>query len=110
MNSFTPVTIGVDNIIQGAQHMLHQLPKELLVEQVNNGLILLVLGMGVVFLFLTLLVFTTKGLSAFVKKFIPEKISTVAKRPVSASGSPVANTAGAEIAAAIAAAVAQSKR
>jgi len=27
--------------------MLHQLPKELLVEQVNNGLILLLLGMGV---------------------------------------------------------------
>jgi oxaloacetate decarboxylase gamma subunit len=97
-------------MIQGAQHMLQQLPRELLVEQLNNGLILLVLGMGVVFLFLTLLVFTTKGLSAFVRKFIPEKVSTVTKRPVSASGSPVADTAGAEIAAAIAAAVAQSKR
>ena len=90
--------------------MLHQLPKELLLEQVNNGLILLVIGMGVVFLFLTLLVFTTKGLSAFVKRFIPEKVTTVVKRPVSSSGSPVADTAGAEIAAAIAAAVAQSKR
>jgi hypothetical protein len=30
--------------------MLHQLPKELLLEQVANGLILLLLGMGVVFL------------------------------------------------------------
>lgn len=90
--------------------MLHQLPKELLIEQVENGLILLVLGMGVVFLFLTLLVFTTKLLSFLVKKYLPEKMPTVAKRHVSASGSPVADTAGAEIAAAIAAAVAHSKR
>lgn len=90
--------------------MLHQLPKELLIEQVNNGLILLVIGMGVVFLFLTLLVFTTKGLSAFVKKYLPEKVTTVTKRSVSASGSPVADTSGAEIAAAVAAAVAHSKR
>ncbi len=89
--------------------MLHQLPKELLIEQVNNGLILLVLGMGVVFLFLTLLVFSTKFLSFFVKKYLPEKVSTVAKRPVSASGPPTADSAGAEIAAAITAAVAQSK-
>ena len=54
--------------------MLNQLPKELLLEQVNNGLILLLLGMGVVFLFLTLLVFSTKFLSFFVKKYFPEKV------------------------------------
>ncbi|MDD3823813.1 MAG: OadG family protein [Sphaerochaetaceae bacterium] len=90
--------------------MLHQLPKELLLEQVNNGLILMVLGMGVVFTFLTLLVFSTKFLSFFVKKYLPETMPTVAKRPVSASDSPIADTAGAEIAAAIAAAVAHSKR
>jgi oxaloacetate decarboxylase gamma subunit len=102
--------MGADNMIQGAQHMLHQLPKELLVEQVNNGLILLLLGMGVVFLFLTLLVFTTKFLSFFVRKYLPEKVPTIAKRPVSASGSPAVETVGSEIAAAIAAAVAQSKR
>lgn len=90
--------------------MLHQLPRELLLEQVNNGLILLILGMGVVFLFLTLLVFSTKFLSFFVKKFIPQQTPSVAKRPVSTSGPTSVDTAGPEIAAAIAAAVAQSKR
>ncbi|MDD2297728.1 MAG: OadG family protein [Sphaerochaetaceae bacterium] len=90
--------------------MLNQLPKELLLEQVNNGLILLLLGMGVVFLFLTLLVFSTKFLSFFVKKYFPEKVPVVAKRPVSASGFPAVDSAGAEIAVAVAAAVEQSKR
>lgn len=89
--------------------MLNQLPKEMLLEQVNNGLVLLLLGMGVVILFLTLLVFSTKFLSFVVKKFFPERSQTVAKHPGSLSGSSV-DTAGAEIAAAITAAVAQSKR
>jgi oxaloacetate decarboxylase gamma subunit len=90
--------------------MLQQLPNELLIAQVENGLILLLLGMGVVFLFLTLLVFTTKLLSLLVKKYLPEKTPIVAKRPVSASAAPAIDTSGAEIAAAIAAAVAHSKR
>ena len=90
--------------------MLNQLPRELLLEQLNNGLILLLLGMGVVFLFLTLLVFSTKLLSFFVKKYLPEKVPIATKRPVSISSLPTADTAGAEIAAAITAAIAQSKR
>lgn len=86
--------------------MLHQMPRELLVTQLNNGLILLVLGMVIVFLFLTLLVFSTKFLSFFTKKFLPESAPSTPKRPVS----PVAPDEGeAEIVAAIAAAVARAK-
>ncbi|MGI6466852.1 MAG: OadG family protein [Sphaerochaetaceae bacterium] len=90
--------------------MLQQMPKELLIEQVNNGLILMVLGMGVVFVFLTLLVFTTKLLSTLVIKFMPEQ--SVAQRPASAtvSASSVTTSTDTEIAAAITAAVAHSKR
>ena len=47
---------------------LPQFPKEQLLTQLSNGFVLLVLGMGTVFIFLILLVFLTKGLSAFVMK------------------------------------------
>jgi len=90
--------------------MLNQLPRELLLEQINNGLILLVIGMGVVFLFLTLLVFTTKLLSFIVNRYFPQKVSTA---PVKRASSPVTSSAdgkGAEVAAAIAAALSLSKR
>jgi len=88
-----------------------QLPNEMLLEQVNNGLILMVLGMGVVFVFLTLLVFSTKFLSFVLRKYFPESAKPVV-RPLSvpAAAPPAPNTAGAEIAAAIAAAVVRSKR
>ncbi|MGI6432380.1 MAG: OadG family transporter subunit [Sphaerochaetaceae bacterium] len=82
------------------------MPKELLLEQVNNGLILLLLGMGFVFIFLTLLVFTTKLLSLLVRTLLPQKIETPVTRPLSASGTSVTDSAGTEIAAAITAAVA----
>ncbi len=86
--------------------MLQQMPRELLIEQVNNGLILMLLGMGVVFVFLTLLVFTTKLLSTLVIKFMPEQ--SVAQRPASVPS--VTTSTDTEIAAAITAAVAHSKR
>ncbi len=87
-----------------------ELSNEMLLGQVNNGLILMVLGMGVVFLFLTLLVFTTKFLSFFVKKYLPESTKPIVKMPAPAAASPSPHSAGAEIAAAIAAAVVRSKR
>lgn len=91
--------------------MLQQMPKELLIEQVSNGLILMLLGMGVVFVFLTLLVFSTKLLSYLVRRFLPEKTSVAPqKRPNVATALPVADSAGAEVAAAITAAVAKSKQ
>lgn len=87
---------------------LAQLPKEQLIAQLQNGLILMLLGMGTVFVFLTLLVFLTKGLSAFVRKFAPQKPVAIAKPTVqnvaAASGSE------AEVAAAIVAAFAKSKQ
>ena len=53
--------------------MLHQLPREILTTQITNGLIIMLLGMGVVFFFLVLLVYTTKLLSFLVRKYLPEK-------------------------------------
>ncbi len=90
--------------------MLNQLPRELLLEQVNNGLILLVIGMGTVFLFLTLLVFTTKFMSRIITRYFPEKVSTAPARRAAAPASAADRAEGNEIAAAIAAAVARSRR
>ena len=50
-------------------YLLAQLPAEQLTTQIKNGLILLVLGMAIVFVFLTILVFTTKLVSKIVRKF-----------------------------------------
>lgn len=80
---------------------LPQFPKEQLLTQLSNGFVLLILGMGTVFIFLILLVFLTKGLSAFVMKL-------ESKRPAVATGKPAvaatATASEADIAAAVAAA------
>ena len=92
--------------------LLAQLPAETLLEQLKNGLVLLVLGMSIVFVFLTILVFTTKGVSKVVRKFEKSKPVAQAAAPAasSAAATPVAAPAAeAEIAVAIAAAVAKSK-
>lgn len=83
--------------------MLHQMPREFLISQITNGLILVLLGMGFVFVFLTLLVFTTKLLSSLARRFTPKEVVKVKTSSLSASAKE------AEIAAAITAAVAQSK-
>lgn len=69
--------------------------------QIGNGLILMVLGMGIVFLFLTILVFSTKMISKIVSKI--EK-----KEPVQTPAE-VKNNSESEVAAAIAVAFAESK-
>ena len=64
---------------------MQQLPKELLITQIENGFILMVLGMGVVFLFLLLLVLSTKLLSSIIGKFSPlpqAPVSNGTHRPV----------------------------
>ena len=86
---------------------LTQLPKAQLIAQLNDGVILMLLGLSTVFVFLTLLVFMTKGLSAIVTKFFPQKSPAVVQRPTSAIAVGIAPDA--EIAAAIVAALVKSK-
>ena len=91
-------------------YLLAQLPADQLSEQIKNGLILLVLGMAIVFVFLTILVFSTICVSKIVRKFEkrPEPAVATTAEPVMAQ--PVAKASNdAEIAAAIVAAVAKSK-
>ena len=87
-------------------YALAQLPKEQLAQQLSNGLILLALGMSIVFLFLTILVFTTKGVSKVVKSIEKKKPAPQVAAPA-ASAAPAGTDA--EIAVAIAAAMAKSK-
>ena len=88
-------------------YALAQLPKEQLAQQLSNGLILLALGMSIVFLFLTILVFTTKGVSRVVKSIEKRKPELNIAVPVAESATSAGNDA--EIAVAIAAAMAKSK-
>ena len=81
-----------------------QLPADVLALQINNGLTLMLLGMGVVFFFLILLVFSTKGISAFARKIAPAK--TISSKTASAVHAPSSDS---EIAAAIAVAVSHSQ-
>lgn len=84
--------------------LLAQLPVEELKAQLGNGIILMILGMAIVFLFLTILVFTTKSVSGIVKKYerkLPAK--SVTQPAVSQT-----SASEAEIAAVIAAAVVKS--
>lgn len=78
--------------------------KEHTVSLVEQGLVLMVVGMAVVVAFLIILVFSTKSLSAIINKYFPEKEIPVKKRPQSTGRS-----ADAEIAAAVAAATAYSQ-
>lgn len=82
---------------------LYNLPKEVLMEQLQGGLMLVALGMGTVFVFLTLLLFVTKLMSKVCLKIAPAKASA-AKAPVQSrtNTAPSAAAKDAEIAAAIA--------
>lgn len=73
--------------------------------------VVLLLGMCVVFLFLALLIYATKAMSAVLKKFapaVPEKKAVAA--PVAGAVPVAAGSNESEIAAAIAAAVVQSRK
>ncbi len=80
-----------------------------LVQNVQNGFILLVLGMGTVFVFLTILIYAMKLTAVVVKKFVPEVPETKGPAPEAVVTAPTANN-DAEVAAAICAAVAQSRK
>ena len=91
--------------------LLAQLPAETLRAQLSNGVILMVLGMAIVFVFLTILVFTTKAVSKIVGKFESKKPQKAPAAPVVAAPAAVSSigVADAEVAAAIVAAVAKSQ-
>ncbi len=90
--------------------LLTNMPMEDLIYQLEQGGILMILGMGTVFVFLAVLIYTTKGISALCKKFVPAETSapktTTAPKATSNSS---ANKDG-EIAAAIAAAYSKSNK
>ena len=88
--------------------LLAQLPADQLSIQIRNGLILLVLGMAIVFVFLTILVFSTLGVSKLVRKFESKRPAQAAAAP-EVTIAPTAASNDAEVAAAIVAAVAKSK-
>ena len=73
-----------------------------------SGLIVTIVGMSVVFLFLTLLVISTTAMSKIVTKFFPEQEKPAAPA-VRKSSTPANASADAEIAAVIAAVKAQTK-
>ncbi len=55
-------------------------------ELINQGLTLMALGMGVVFIFLALLVLTTQAMSAIITRYFPEPVksntSSVQSQPI----------------------------
>ena len=83
---------------------LAQIPTDQLLVQLEYGAILMLLGLATVFVFLTLLVFLTKGTSALAQRFAP-KAAAVPVR----GGGVAAATNDAEVAAAIVAAYAKSQ-
>ena len=83
--------------------LLTNLPRDVLIRQLQDGLVLLVLA---------ILVFTTKWISKLCMKVAPAKQPEVKKAPAQAAAAGVKSAGGAkdaEIAAAIAAAYAKSK-
>ncbi len=87
---------------------LAQIPTEQLLNQLESGFILMLLGLATVFVFLTLLVFLTKGTSAVARRFAPAPKSAAAVGSGAMRSVP-SSADGAEVAAAIVAAFAKSK-
>ncbi len=72
---------------------------------INDGLIIMAVGMLVVFAFLTIMVILMRFMSGLVLRFFPEKEETTPARKKSASGTGKTNAAdNTEVAVAIAAA------
>ncbi|MEH6648472.1 MAG: OadG family protein [Motiliproteus sp.] len=70
---------------------------------INEGLTLMVFGMGFVFVFLTLLVFVTGLMSRFVERYLPEPVSAAP----AAAPAPVTATDDGQLVAVISAAIKQ---
>ena len=88
------------------------MPRDVLIRQLQDGLVLLVLGMGFVFIFLAVLVFATKAMSKVCAKASPavQPAAKKAGQAVSNTNAPAsAGASDAEVAIAIAAAYSKSK-
>ena len=93
--------------------LLTNMPRDVLIRQLQDGLVLLVLGMGFVFIFLAILVFVTKMVSKVCAKISPapepKKKAPAVQAAVSTAPVQSAGARDAEVAAAIAAAYSRSK-
>ena len=90
--------------------LLTNMPKEALLQQLSDGLILLLLGMGTVFIFLVILIFATKLMSKVCQKIAgAQKPAAKAPSVQNVSAPVAAKSNDAAIAAAIAAAYVKSK-
>ena len=86
--------------------LLTNLPKAYLAAQLKDGLVVMVLGMLVVFTFLVILIMAIKAMSKILGKFVkPEEL----KKKVAAAPTAAVKDDDARIAAAIAAAVDQTR-
>ncbi len=89
--------------------LLYNMPREELIAQLYDGLVLLVLGMGTVFVFLVLLIFATKIMSKLCMGNANHPANAKAKPEAAASAASAAKTMAAAPAgddAAVAAAIA----
>ena len=96
--------------------LLTNMPKDVLIAQLKDGLVLLVLGMGTVFVFLVILIYATKLMSRIVRgidKNHPANNAPVAaaapKAAVQQKAAPVQTGDDAAVAAAIVAAYDKSR-
>ncbi len=94
--------------------LLTNMPRDVLIRQLQDGLVLLVLGMGFVFIFLAILVFATKWTSKVCARISPAaepKKKAPATNTASAAAPAVQSSTAkdAEVAAAIAAAYSKSR-
>ena len=90
--------------------MLYNLPKELLTAQLMDGLVLLVLGMGTVFVFLVILIYATKLMSKLCNRNQTAPAQAVSSAPAVQGTAPAPAQDDAAIAAAIAAAYDKSRQ
>lgn len=95
--------------------LLTNMPRDVLIRQLQDGLVLLVLGMGFVFIFLAVLIFVTKLMSRICNRISPAKAAPQPRKMDAASTTPItqapaanAGARDAEIAVAIAAAYSKS--
>lgn len=91
--------------------LLTNLPRDVLINQLKDGVVLLFLGMGFVFVFLALLIYITKGISKVCSKISPASEPVAKKAPTQtrAASAPSAGAKDSEVAAAIAAAYEKTK-